>query len=337
VDAEAPETRVDIPAADAGGPTPEDSLTPVQRETLDRLAARREDRPVFPDGLRDELRAALEADVAGPLTALPDGETLFVSKHALATVHACEARWHADHLDRGFEASPAVVQGAVAHKAIELTLNRRAPATPGELVDTAIDRLAGSDRWMSDWLRDCDEDDRAEVRAAAVARVTSFADVWPPLKPAWRPVTEQSLRAELGKGRVILSGRVDLSLGKADGMRAGKVVVDFKTGAFALHHLDDLRFYALVETLRTGVPPRALATSYLDSGRLHVEAVTEALLDATAARTADGVSRMIGILHAGDEATRRPSGACRWCRVRATCPPGLAHVADLDAGFDLDR
>jgi RecB family exonuclease len=312
-------------------PAEDDGLTPVQRETLERLAARREDRPVFPDDLRDRLRADLEAELAGPVSALPDGQALFVSKHALATVHGCEARWHSDEVTSDFAPSVAVVQGSVAHKAIELTLNRRSPSTPAELVDTAIDRLAGADRWMSDWLRDCDEDDRAEVRGAAVARVTSFTEVWPPLKPAWRPVTEQSLRAEVAGGRVVLSGRVDLALGKADGMRAGKVVVDFKTGQFAVHHLDDLRFYALVEALRTGVPPRAVATSYLDSGRLHVEAVTEGMLEAGTARVADGVARMVGILHGGDEAVRRPSGACRWCRELPTCTVGQAFLADRDA------
>ncbi|WCO68439.1 PD-(D/E)XK nuclease family protein [Iamia majanohamensis] len=304
--------------------------TPVQRETLERLAARREDRPVFPDDLRARLRRDLEGELSGPATAIPDGESLFVNKHALATIHGCEARWRSDATTSDFVPSPAVVQGAVAHKAIELTLNRRSPSTPAELVDTAIERLAGADRWMSDWLRDCDEDDRAEVRGAAVARVTSFTEVWPPLKPVWRPVTEQSLRTELCGGRVVLSGRVDLALGKADGMRAGKVVVDFKTGSTAVHHLDDLRFYALVETLRTGVPPRAVASSYLDSGSLHVEAVTEGMLEAAAARVADGVERMVGVLHGGDEPVLRPSGACRWCRELEGCTVGQAFLDDRD-------
>lgn len=304
------------------------SLTPVQRQTLDSLAAAPEERPVFPEDLRARLRSAIEAEVAGPASALPDGATLFVSKRALSTVHACEARWRSDVLTSDFLPSPAVVQGAVAHKAIELTLNRRSPSTPADLVDTAIDRLAQADRWMSDWLRACDEDDRAEVRGAAVARVTSFTEVWPPLKAAWRPVTEQSLRAELAGGRIVVSGRVDLALGKADGMRAGKVVVDFKTGQFAVHHLDDLRLYALVETIRTGVPPRAVASSYLDSGRLHVEAVTEGVLEAATARLADGVGRMVAILHGDEEPGRRPSGACSWCRELETCSVGQAFLDD---------
>ena len=71
----------------------------------------------------------------------------------------------------------------------------------------------------------------------------------------------------------MLSGKVDLTVGRADGLRAGKVLVDLKTGGFSPSHREDLRFYALVETLRLGVPPRLLATYYLDGGRLQQEAV----------------------------------------------------------------
>lgn len=308
-------------------PAPDESLTPAQRDTLDQLGARPHDRPTFASDLRDRLRSALEDQVAAAASLVPDDEVLFVNKHALATVHQCEARWRAESLDHEFTASPAVVTGSVTHKAVELTLNRRSPSTPAELVDAALGRLTDSDQWMSDWLRTCDEDDRAEVRGAAVERVTSFTEVWPPLRPAWRPVTEQRLRADLAGERVVLSGRADLTLGRADGMRAGKVIVDFKTGNHVVHHRDDLRFYALIETLRLGVPPRALATSYLDSARLHVELVTEDLLEAAAARTADGVTRMAATLHGQVEPARRPSGACRWCPERGVCPPGIEFLA----------
>lgn len=311
-------------------PVADDGLTPAQRDTLAQLGSRPQDRPSFAPDLRDRLRAALEDEAAAAAALVPADEVLFVSKHALATVHQCEARWRAEALDRGFAASVASVAGSVTHKAVELTLNRRSPATPAELVDAALGRLTDSDQWMSDWLRTCDEDDRAEVRGAAVERVTSFTEVWPPLQPAWRPVTEQRLRADLAGGRIVLSGRADLTLGRAEGLRAGKVVVDFKTGTAAIHHRDDLRFYALIETLRLGVPPRALATSYLDSARLHVELVTEDLLDAAAARTADGVTRMAATLHGHVEPARRPSGACRWCVEREVCPPGIEHLESRD-------
>ena len=60
----------------------------------------------------------------------------------------------------------------------------------------------------------------------------------------------------------MLSGKYDLTLGTSEpvgeageGMRAGKVIVDLKTGLRNLTDREDLRFYALIETLLVGVPP----------------------------------------------------------------------------------
>ncbi|HEX7131624.1 MAG TPA: PD-(D/E)XK nuclease family protein [Iamia sp.] len=312
----------------------DDGLTPRQQQTLARLGAKRAERPTFAADLAADLRALLEDEVAGPASALPDGATLFVNKHALATVHACEARWHAEDQDPGFTVSPPVVRGAVAHKAIELGINRR-PGTdlppPAELVDDAMASLERSEQWMSEWLRTCADDERAEVRGDAIARVTGYDEVWPPLASRWRPATEVKVRTDLAGGRITLSGRVDLSIGRAEGRTAGKVIVDFKTGGPAQPHREDLRFYALVETLRLGVPPRAVATSYLESGDLHVEDVTVGVLEAAAARVVDGVERMVAIRHHDHPPVARPSPLCRWCRARPDCPTGQAYLDDRDA------
>ena len=55
------------------------------------------------------------------------------------------------------------------------------------------------------------------------------------------------MRAELCGGRVVLSGKADLTLGQPEGTGAGKVIIDLKTGGFAPVHREDLRFYALLE------------------------------------------------------------------------------------------
>ena len=318
-------------------PLPDDdapSLNPRQAETLAALAARPADRPTFPADLGARLRADLEAELAGTVAGLPDGERLSISKRDLAGVHGCQARW-LDEEEREFVVSPPVVRGTVVHKAIELGLNRRPGTEPppaGEMVDRALDNLERSDSWVTDWLTTCDEDDRATVRSDAVEHLTAFDEVWPPLERRWRPVTEARVRAELCDGRVRLAGRVDLALGRPEGTTAGKVLVDFKTGGWALHHIDDLRFYALVETLRLGVPPRLLASSYLDSGRLHTETVTEDLLHATVARVVDGAQRIVALVHHDHPPERRPSTACRWCPLRDDCDEGTAHLEALARG-----
>ncbi|HRE02145.1 MAG TPA: hypothetical protein PLV68_12655, partial [Ilumatobacteraceae bacterium] len=72
-----------------------------------------------------------------------------------------------------------------------------------------------------------------------------------------------------------------------EGRESRKLIVDLKTGRVHSRHREDLRFYALVETLSRQVPPRKLASFYLDAGEPVVEDVTEALLRSTLRRTLD--------------------------------------------------
>src|SRR5262249_37807013 len=162
-------------------------------------------------------------------------------------------------------------------------------------------------------------------------RVAKFLECFPPLSRRWRPVTESRLRVELAGGRIVLRGQADLLLGRAEGTTARKVIVDLKSGGFAPSHLDDLRFYALLETIRLGVPPRLVASYYLDSGRPHPETVTEAVLESAVARTVDGAERLVALLHDGKPPTKRTGAACRWCPELARCPQGRAFLEGDDA------
>ena len=304
-------------------------LNPAQRQVVDLLGASGADRPQFDAGLRDELRAMLTDGLADLVAELPDDEQLYVNKHRLSQVHGCEARYLAE-LEGTFSWSVPIARGSVAHKAIELGVWWRGEPVPADLVDESIARLAEGTDGLGDWLRTCGDLDRAELRGQAVERVSVFFESFPPLKAAWRPVLEGRSRLELLGGRVVLNGKTDLSLGAADGTTAGKVLIDFKTGGFSPSHLDDLRFYALLETLKVGTPPRMLASYYLDGGRAHPEAVTEGLLHAAAARTVDGVTRMVELRHDTSGAVKRAGPACRWCPILETCDLGLAMVRGDD-------
>jgi hypothetical protein len=177
----------------------------------------------------------------------------------------------------------------------------------------------------------------AELRSAAGDSVTKFVESFPPLARGWRPVTESKVRIELCEGRLVLQGRVDLTLGSADGLRSGKVLVDLKTGGFSPDHTPDLRFYALLETLRLGTPPSVLASYYLDSGRAQHERVTEGVLDAAVARTIAATERVVELRHGGVAPTQRTGPRCRWCAIASSCTEGQAYLtgADVDAD-DLD-
>src|SRR5262249_10890368 len=156
------------------------------------------------------------------------------------------------------------------------------------LVEEALARLVDGDTAMADWLGRLTEGVRADLRSEAIDLVSAFLECFPPVEPSWAPVTETPVRVELFDGLIRLTGRVDLTLGRARGHEPRKVIIDMKTGSPAPHHRDDLRFYALLETIRVGVPPRLVATYYLDAGRVETEDVSAPILDAALARTIDG-------------------------------------------------
>ena len=310
--------RVDLP------------LTPAQADTLSMLRGDGP-RPSFDPALRRELRACLEDGIADVAALLE--RPLWAGKTPLGRVFACEAHEVAEQ-EEPFDWSLPNARGAVAHRAIELSVHLPAAAPPLHLVDTAIARMSDDpDSGIGGFLAGLDQADVAELRSDVNNLVSDFLDQWPPLKPSWRPTTEARLKAELCKGKVVLSGRVDLALGAPAGTEAGRVFVELKSGAARAQHLDDLRLYALLETLRIGVPPRRLAVHSLDTGALVVVDVDLDVLQAAARRTIAGV-RKLAELHLGlrsPQVTACP--ACRWCSARAGCP-GAVRWAEGDGSAD---
>jgi hypothetical protein len=306
---------------------PADDHNPAQQEVLAALGARPHERPQFDPRLRDELRGQLEARLEPVAARVPDGEVLWVSKHLLATVHGCEGLFLAREAE-DFAWTPQTARGTVSHKAIELSISWRGDPSAGELVEEAIARLIASGDRIADYLGGLAEGERAELHGESVERVAMFLECFPKLQARWRPVAESRLRADLNDDRIVLSGKVDLTVGRGEGTRAGKVLIDLKTGGYSPTHRDDLRFYALVETLRLGVPPRLLASYYLDGGRLQDEVVTDDVLQSALARAVDGADAAVALKHEGRTPQLKPGAPCRWCPARHTCEVGTRHLAE---------
>ncbi|MCU1350976.1 MAG: hypothetical protein JWM05_185 [Acidimicrobiales bacterium] len=312
-------------------------LNPAQQQVVDQLGAASGDRPEVSADLGARLRADLEAGLAPILAELGPDDDLTISKHLLAQVHGCEAKLLAEEAAGDeFVVSVPIARGTVAHKAIELGIHWRGEASPLDLVDEALARLTNTEHWLADWLQTCSEADRAELRATAGDRVSKFVECFPPLLARWRPVTESRLIVDLFGGRIRLNGKVDLTIGVARGRQAGKVIIDLKTGNPSPAHRDDLRFYALLEAVRIGVPPRMVASYYLDAGEARSEAVTEAVLEATVARTVDGARRLVDLRNGTAAPVLRPSYACRWCVALPTCDAGRQHLRASDDFSDVD-
>jgi hypothetical protein len=308
-------------------PQHETALNPAQEHVNNALRSPGVARPSFPADLGAELRQQVEDEV-GPLGQTLE-DRLWVSKFALSSVHGCEARFLA--MDgQPFRMSPAVAAGTVAHKAIQYSQHWEDPPDPYQLVEAALQKLAADQERVGEWLVLATPAERAELRSEAVDRVAKFLECFPPLQRSWRAVPECALRQELAQGRIVLSGRVDLVLGRTVGLVAGKAFIDFKTGSSYAGHTDDLRFYALLEVMRLGVPPFRLASYYLDQGRLVVEDVTEGMLRSTARRVIDGVEKLIRLRAGARPPTRLPGSSCRRCPLLADCQPGKSFIAQAD-------
>jgi hypothetical protein len=294
-------------------------LTPAQQETLEQIRPPSEDRPRYRSTLRMDLRMRLEGELVDTAETLDD--SLWVSKRALQSVHGCEAMHEAEQ-DRPFEYTPPTARGQIFHKAVELSVHLGGKRQPLELVDEAMASLESSETKLADFLRTAGEVTRAELRSDIGSIMTAFTETFPPLKMAWRPTTEAPKRAPLCSDKIMLHGRCDLTLGAPSDTTAGRVIIELKTGAGNAAHRDDLRYYALLETLVTGVPPLMLASFYVDAGRIETEMVTEDLLEAAIRRTIAGVQRLGRLRQRGEVPRRVPGHPCKWCPISDSCEPG---------------
>ena len=300
------------------------TLTPLQERTLVDLMASGAPRPVFDRGLADALRRELEARLGEACP--PRERPLWVTKARLVNLHQrCEGLFLSNELDEApFSYGRRLAEGRLVHKAVEIGVY----ADLGEvgLVERAVARLAEQDPGFGDYLGLLDEAERAEVVGEAVRQVAWFRSVFPPLRGSWNPVVEWGLRVDLLDGRLVLSARPDLVLGRDDHeepMRARRLILELKGGQERPEQDDDVRFYALVATLRHGVPPFRVATVNLQTGTWRCQDVTEDLLFSAARRVADGCRRAWALLDGG-QPTLRGGPWCSWCARSPTCPSSAA-------------
>lgn len=286
-------------------------LTPVQERTL--TALRRADAPVvFDPAFVADLRGAA-TDAIAELTARLDDSRLSVNKFNVAAVLVCETHFLEPE---PFVWKPAIARGQVAHKAIQLLLNWRGEATPIDLVDEALARLADDDSGIGEWIAALGAGDEADLRGRAVERVTQFVECFPPLRRTWHPMTEAQVRWPLD-GPIMLRAKADLVVGKPAGHESRKLLIDLKSGRIVDRHREDLRYYALVETLAREVPPRSVASFSLEAGEAVVDQVSESMLRSSLRRTLDAISRMIELTVEGREPKPPPSSGCFRCRDAA--------------------
>ncbi len=299
-------------------------LTPTQQRTLDLL--RRAPEPVLFD--RDEIRELIEAATlaARDLDERAGEARLVVTKTDVSGMLGCEAQ----HLARDpFEWSVAMASGTVTHRAIQLAIHWTGDPVAAALVDEAIVRIGDEDKSLSSWLNACSGADLADLRGACQQQVVRYLESFPPIPASAAPVVEARNTWRLNAA-IQFKGRVDLMLGRPRGTESTRLLIDFKSGKAALSHGQDLRHYALLETLIRAVPPRAVASYYLSAGEAVVEPVTIDMLHSALERALAAADALVATKVEGRPAVRRPGFSCRWCSISEDCPVGQAWLRDDD-------
>lgn len=316
---------MDLSALDLNGL----DLSAQQLRTLERLIGL-EERPQHTSELRDELRARMEAAIGDRTT--PGG--VWIGKTRVSEHARCEGLLAADVLEEGapFVHDRRSATGKLAHRAIQADVEvggTKRVDEPHEVAELAVRKLLEADRESEfrDFWEGTEEGERREIVADAARLLARFREVFPPLRDLRRelqPAAEFRVKTQLSDGVVLLSGYVDLSLGRPEKGRASRLFVDHKTGGAYPEHAEDLRYYALVHTLQHGAPPYRLASFFAESGEWQAEDVDVNVLEHAADRTAAAAKRAIDFLE-GDEATElNPGPWCGWCPRARSCPESAA-------------
>ncbi len=304
---------------------------------LERLRVTGRPRPAIDPSmsrrLHDRLDEALESWIPPELGPAP----VVITKDRLTQVLTCEAH----HVSTQFgERRPSQ---AIACGAMVDSLFRQLVVT-GRIDDPMADGLAAlalddHQRALVEWIKRLPAPQRSELAMEVERQAAGLVARWPALSPEWLPRTQEPIKASLAGGRVRLSARVDLAIGRPAVDHASVGIVELKSGKRRAEHRADLHFYALIEALRNPAPPFMVATYYSRTGELDVEPVSEDLLVAAARRTIAGALALLR-LAAGAEANRTPNPLCGWCDALPTCGPGQERTGtstpqDGSGGYEL--
>jgi PD-(D/E)XK nuclease superfamily len=282
--------------------------------------------PPLAAGAIDDLRARLDASAAAAAAVggWHDADPLRLAKASVTWLLACPRRAVAGD-DAGAAAGGGedLAAGLVVDAAAKVaTLVPHRPPT----VDAALAFLAaGDDERAAGHLASLDEPGRRAFLADLRARVGRLAAAWPPIEPAWWPRVEEPVRARMGDGGVVVSGRIDVLLGGPPTGRPA-VLVEVKAGRWYDGMRADGHLYALLVALRDGAAPAAAVTVVAD-GTTQVEPIRPSLLAHAAERVEEAMA-VAARLAAGEPPAAHPGPGCPHCPARPDCLPGQAWRPD---------
>ncbi|MPZ87787.1 MAG: hypothetical protein GEU81_06880 [Nitriliruptorales bacterium] len=311
----------------------EDHLTPPQRRARRELLSLAGDqplpRPPADEGVVDHVRRLLESRTAEVASARPPGARgLLLNKTKLNALD-CDGRY-LDLVETPFAWSPATVLGTLAHTAIGLDQAGGQRADVSDVVALAWRELPGKGGSAGDYLAGLGGVEADGLRADAAKLVIEFRDCFPPLDPRWTVRFEPSIAVSMHDRALTLLGKPDLLLGRAHPTERRQLLIDFKTGRPSPRDRVDMRFYALLATLKYGVAPFRVATYYLAEADWEAEDVDADTLEAAArgvAEKAAVAARLSWSRPPAHDLRLLPGPACNWCGRAPSCPAKAADDA----------
>lgn len=303
------------------------AMNPTQLRTFNDLLAIGVERPVARPGLVEELRHFISSRTEGPLTRWTE-KSMWLSKGDMFSVLRCESSYLEQRRERqaqaGYRMMKPTAVGLVSHMAIQMS-HTHPDRNTEDLVRQAVAGMR-SDQAFKEFWESSDTATQSEVLVDAVSKTMGFEDSWPDLHPSWSPRFEERIQARVGK--LTLSARVDLLLGRPRPSGQQTLLIsDWKTGALGDQHVDEAAFYALVATLRFGVPPFRSTVYSLASGDWTDPDVTEEVLTGAAEKVVAAVEAMVDLLT--DVRVPVPTAGrwCSWCPLVDTCPAASQGAA----------
>lgn len=116
---------------------------------------------------------------------------------------------------------------------------------------------------------------RRELRSYVERASATISRQWRPMPTSWFPRTGERLRAPLAGGAVVLAAHADLVVGSPSRAAASVCIVQVAAGSPGVAHQRGRQLAAVIETLRSGVPPWRVATYYPAQGKLDIDDFTD--------------------------------------------------------------
>jgi hypothetical protein len=308
-----------------------DALPLVQRRVVTDLLGVGLPRPAPDPDQPVRLRDVIEGQLAPIIEQRPaDSRPITLGKTQLDAL-ACDGRY-LDLKASPFEWSRPTVRGQLIHAAIALDHEVGRGVTVRDLLSHAWEQFRHSGDGAVAYADQLTDLEVASLQAEAATAVEEHRATFPALPDAWRVVYEPTLKVRLGAGAVSVRGKPDIVLGRVVADERRLLLADLKTGNRSRSDRHDMRFYALLATLKYRQAPFKVATFYIDEGTWDEELVTEDVLMAAARQLVDRVSVALRLADDPVAVHYAAGPACNWCGLAPTCEERARSEAEYAAG-----